>query len=317
MCGECKFLPANSSVPNGPTPVHVRMTDSRGHGRTGNSVLAMFNAMKLAYACKSILSLPSNDNLGVFHHQGSFFNFSQRPGNASSHPLCEQELVQGNARTFFQSQVPIELAQVVTHDLWACMRQFLGICVEGLCSNQLSARDGVLTVHLRHGDISPPGFLFQHNHTYQQPSLEYYYSIINFTNPKNVLFVEEDYSHGPIWKAFKKLHTFGISRFDIQFQSSSVREDLVTMLCAGMMVESFSTLMSTVRLGFATRRFSLCCENYFPEAQEVYRIETGTFNGGWHDNSAKEWVAMLLEGNEGKALVPWSCTDETLMDDAC
>ena len=317
VCGECKFLPVNSSAPNGTIPVHVKMTKSSGFGRTGNSVYAMFNAMKLAYACKSILQLPSTDDLGAFHPQGQFFNFSQRSGNASSHPLCTQELVEGHQKRFFWFHVPMELEPEVTHDLWACMRQFLGICVEGLCSNQLSAQDGVLTVHLRHGDIFPAGFLFQHNHDYQQPFLEYYYSIINFTNPQKIIFVGEDYSHGPVWKAFKKLHSFGMTRFDIQFQSSSFRDDLVTMLCARTMVESMSSLMRVVRLGFATRRFSTCCENHFPEAQEVYRVETGTFNGARHDNSAEEWVAMLLEGSDSNAVVPWICTAETLVDDVC
>lgn len=318
VCGECKFLPPSSSVPNGTTPVHVRMTKSSGYGRSGNSVDAMFNAMKLAYACKSILQLPSNDDLGAFHFQGQFFNFSLRPGNATSHPLCEQEFVEGHQKMFYGLHAPMELAPEVTHDLWTCMRQFLGICVEGLCSNQLSARDGVLTVHLRNGDIFPAGFLFQHNqHNYQQPFLEYYYSIINFTNPQKIIFIGENYNYGPVWKAFKKLHSFGMTRFDIQFQSSSFRDDLVTMLCARTMVESMSSLMRVVRLGFSTRRYSTCCENHFPEAQEVYRVQTATFNGARHDNSAEEWLAMLLEGNDGNALVPWICTAESLMDDAC
>lgn len=104
-----------------------------------------------------------------------------------------------------------------------------------------------------------------------------------------------------------------MTRFDIRFQSSSFREDLVTMLCAQAMVESMSSLVTVVRLGFATRRYSMCCENHFPEAQQVYRVEPGMYNGGRHDNSGDEWVAMLFHGN---APVPRLCTAKTLMDDA-
>ena len=144
--------------------------------------------------------------------------------------------------------------------------------------------------------------------------MDYYYSIINFTNPSKVIFVGENFNHGPVWKAFERLQFFGMTKFDIRFQSSSFREDLVTMLCARTMVESMSSLMTVTRLGFATRRFSMCCENHFPEAQQVYRVEPGKYNGGRHDNSADEWVAMLFHGNSP---VPRLCTtNQTLMDNA-
>ncbi len=129
-----------------------------------------------------------------------------------------------------------------------------------------------------------------------------------------VIFVGENFNHGPVWKAFERLQSFGMTKFDIRFQSSRFREDLVTILCARTMVESMSSLMTVTRLGFATRRFSMCCENHFPEAQQVYRVEPGKYNGGRHDNSADEWVAMLFHGNSP---VPRLCTtDQTLMDNA-
>jgi hypothetical protein len=189
----------------------------------------------------------------------------------------------------------------------------LGVCVKGLCSSQQSAREGVLTVHLRQGDIFPPIGEPAHE-LYQQPFLDYYYSIINFTNPSEMIIVGENFNHGPVWKTFERLHYFGITNFDIRFQSSSIREDLVTLLCARTMVESMSSLMTVTRLGFATRRFSMCCENHFPEAQQVYRLDPGQYNGGVHDNSANEWLAMLIHGNSP---VPRLCTtnDKTLMDD--
>lgn len=201
------------------------------------------------------------------------------------------------------------------NDMWTCLRQFLGVCVEGLCSSQQSARDGVLTVHLRQGDINISPLIGKPvPEPYQQPFLDYYYSIINFTNPSKMIIVGENFNHGPVWKAFERLQSFGITNFDVQFQSSSFREDLVTMLCARTMVESMSSLMTVTRLGFAMQRFSMCCENHFPETQRVYLVEPGQYNGGKHDNSADEWVAMLFHGNSP---VPRLCaTNKTLMDDA-
>ena len=329
LCGECEYmhcLSVNSSVL--PYAHVVRMTSSGGYGRSGNSVIAIMHAMKLAYACKSILELPSTDEHRSFDFQEKyrFFDFTQRQGNSSSHPVCDRELFEGNAAMFWGlsdelasngSSSALQLRYSWTnepelmHDLWTCMRRFLGVCVEGLCSGQRSAQDGVLTIHLRQGDISPPiGKRVPDN--YQQPFLDYYYSIINFTNHSEVIFVGENHNHGPVWTAFENLHSYGITRFSISFQSSSFREDLVTMLCARTMVESMSSLMTVVRLGFATRRFSMCCENHFPELQQVFHVEPGTYNGGRHDNSADEWVEMLLHGN---APVPKLCRAKTLMSD--
>ena len=120
--------------------------------------------------------------------------------------------------------------------------------------------------------------------------MDYYYSIINFTNPSKVIFVGENFNHGPVWKAFERLQSFGMTKFDIRFQSSRFREDLVTILCARTMVESMSSLMTVTRLGFATRRFSMCCENHFPEAQQVYRVEPGKYNGGRHGWETNEFA---------------------------
>ena len=106
--------------------------------------------MKLAYACKSILELPSTDKLRLFDFQEKyrFFDFTQRHGNASSHPICNRELIEGNTNTFWILSDELSTSQLryswtnepeVMHDLWMCMQRFLGICVEGLCSGQRSA----------------------------------------------------------------------------------------------------------------------------------------------------------------------------------
>jgi hypothetical protein len=142
---------------------------------------------------------------------------------------------------------------------------------------------------------------------YQQPFLSYYYSIINFTKPEKVIFVGEGLNHGPVWDAFEDLQSFGMTKYAIEFQSLSLGEDLLTMLCARQFVESRSTLMMALRLGHAVRRFSFACISAFPDAQQVYIVDTGEFDGGQHVNSAEEWVATLLRG---KASLPRLCTAE-------
>ena len=94
VCGECKFQFHNHSQSVNSTAHVVRVTQSGGFGRTGNSVATMMKAMKLlAYACKSMLELPSTDDYGSFDFQDEFrlIDFSQRQGEASSHPNCESD----------------------------------------------------------------------------------------------------------------------------------------------------------------------------------------------------------------------------------
>jgi hypothetical protein len=321
QCTKCEFLSSHNdpqNPPDGSTPKLVRMTSTGGYGRTGNSVVSMFIAMKLAYICKSTLELPRTDsNGGVLHFQERLFDFTQRPGEASTHLPCDRKFV-GNARPFFYAEklftnlsisdapdVPINAE--VNSKLWACMRQFLGICVKGMCAGHRAAQEGVLVVHLRQGDIYKPKYSGRVHIKYQQPFLAYYYSIINFTNPEKVIFVGEDVNHGPIWDAFEDLQSFEMTKYAIEFQSSNLTEDLLTMLCARNLAESKSTMMHILRLGFAVQRFTpyADCPSAFPKAQQVYLVDSGKFGGGNHTNSAEEWVAMLLHG---KAFPPRLCT---------
>ncbi|KAL3763774.1 hypothetical protein ACHAW5_000347 [Stephanodiscus triporus] len=78
------------------------------------------------------------------------------------------------------------------------------------------------------------------------------------------------------------------------------------MVCARKFVESNSTLMKVIRLGFATQRLShyACESSVLSKEQQVYHVDAGEFNGGQHFNSAEEWVAMLLHG---KASLPRLC----------
>ena len=327
-CRECEFWHSHrdpETLPSGSPPSLVRVTSTHhGSGRTGNYVTSLFLAMKLAYACKSTLELPRTDERGgAFHFQQRLFDFTQRPGNASVSPLCEEEFV-GSAGKFWSShrqkfkfdghgqdlyRGPVLATNVtgVDQKLWTCMRQFLGLCVEGFCTEHQSvAQDGVLVVHLRTGDIYKSNYSDRVNRKYQQPFLAYYYSIINFTNPEKILFVGEGGNQGPIWDAFEDMRSFGIAKFAIEFQSLSLVEDMQTMLCARKFVASYSTLMNVIRLGFATQRFSPypCDLNSLSKEHQVYHVDAGEFNGGEHVNSAEEWLAMLLNG---KSLLPRLC----------
>ena len=189
-------------------------------------------------------------------------------------------------RIIGETKIAIRISAEESNKLWDCMRQYLGICIQGLCTDHRAANDGVLTVHLRQGGIFRPDFSLKVHPSYQQPSLAYYYSIINFTKPEKVIFVGEDRNHGPFWDAFEDLQRFGLTKFDIEFQSSNLREDLMTMICAQKFVESKSTLMQLIRLGFAVQRFSLySCEN-LPKDQQTFHVDPGKFDGGNHSNSA-------------------------------
>ncbi|KAL3790886.1 hypothetical protein ACHAW5_000712 [Stephanodiscus triporus] len=341
-CAECKFLhvhrdPRGTPVVGSSPPMLIRMTNEAvaGFGRTGNIVTSAFLAMKLAYICKSTLELPIADVRGGAMRRsrgGRLFDFARRRGRASARLPCGRAFV-GNYADFWHlssahmsgwygpgcssglsgegwciddaTDVPMDAR--VENELWACMRQYLGYCDEGVCEGHRSARDGVLVVHLRQGDIYEPNYSGNVHRAYQQPFLSYYYSIINFTRPERVIFVGEGLNHGPVWDAFEDLQSFGMTKYAIEFQSLSLEEDLLTMLCARQLVESRSTLNLALRLGYAVRRFSFACISAFPDAQQVYLVDTGKFDGGQHVNSAEEWVATLLRG---KASLPRLCTAE-------
>ena len=298
---ECEFLLRShhdlQNLPNGSFPKIVKISNESQFGRSGNSIRSMFNAMTVAYLCKSALELPSTDSYGTFHFQEHLFDFTQRPGETSADFRCEQgEFVRTNREFFYIfNNTHVTVHAEVLNKLKNCMRHFLGICVQGLCADHRAAKDGVLVVHLRQGDIYPPNYSPKVHQLYQQPSLAYYSSIINFTKSEKVILVGEDKNHGPVWDAFEIMHSFGLTKFDIEFQSSNLREDMLTMLCAQKFVESKSTMMSVIRLGFAVQIFTHQRSCLQTKAQEVYFVDSGQFDNGRHSNSAEEWVAKLLE----------------------
>ena len=71
-------------------------------------------------------------------------------------------------------------------------------------------------------------------------------------------------------------------KFVIEFQSSTLTEDLLAMQCARNLVKSKSTMMTIVWLGFAVQRFTSYagCPSAFPKAQQVYFVDSGKFGGG-------------------------------------
>jgi hypothetical protein len=310
QCSECKFLRRHWNLhnfANGTLPKVVRMHGGQ-YGRTGNVIILMLNAMKLAYICKvAIELLLPDDSDNVFQLQEGLFDFTQRPGEASTDFQCEQDVDMDYGDFYWLfSKTDLPMDAHVLNKLWDCMQQFLGFCVQGFCKDHQATQDGVLVVHLRQGDIYPPDFDQGVYSTYQQLSLAYYFSIINFSNPEKVIFVVEDNNHGPVWDAFEQMHSYGMTeQFDIEFQPSNFREDMLTMLHAQKFVESVFTLMIMIRLSFAVQRFSFSCQvaccgvQFFqglPNMQQVYLVDPGQFAVGFHSNSAKEWVAMLLGG---------------------
>jgi hypothetical protein len=310
QCSECEFMHSHQDFlhyHNGTLPKIVRM-DGQTFGRTGNVVVSIFKAMQLAYMCKSAMELPvppcdkkcQRHSTNVFQYQLGWLDFTQRPGEASTDLLCDIDVV-GSYKEYF------EMSRFSVTDVWAlsmlwdCMRQYLGICVQGFCEGHRSAQDGVLVAHLRQGDIYLPNYSSNVVDGYHQPSLAYYYSVINFTKPEKVIFVGENSHHGPVWEAFGKLQSFGMIKFDIEFQTSTFGDDMMTMLCARKIVESISSLMIVTRLGFASQLFTSSCQmngwgvQSLPNAQEIYSVDPGPFADG-HSNSAEAWVASLLHG---------------------
>ena len=148
---------------------------------------------------------------------------------------------------------------------------------DGLAENDVTDEQTVV-VHVCHGDIYPSNFSSKHVlPEYGQPPLSFYLSVFDFVKPKRVIMVGELSFKGPVWKALQMLQKHKALRYNVEFRSGQFREDLRLMLCAKTFVESRSTLMSMVPLGFA-RRVLTSEECYRPDAsaplRKVYTCES-------------------------------------------
>ena len=396
-CGECPLASASLPDQQGQHKfVHLHLTTTLGYGRTGNYVMAMQNAFKLAYLCKAVLELPA------FDFQGNAFSFSSnrffdfrtvKPRDALRAPECTNTanntlyywFLKFGTRTRHPSEglpslryLPDVEDERVEKSMNVCLQRYLGICgdgddvgggggggggggdsgvvigggvavdsggdgsrvVEGAGSfgkgvtgpekkrhqqvdyippfcrglferEQSDESERTVVAHVRHGDVYPSNFTaLPVPLEYGQPPLSTYLSVFDFVNASRVILVGEPSSKGPVWKALKMLQANNALRYKVEFRSGNFRDDLRLMLCADTVVESRSTLMAVVRLGFASRIFTT--EECFrpvvagsAHVQKIYSCEASESYKKYyrqHLNEASEWVDALLHDSQAPRL---------------
>jgi len=326
FCGNCPYV--LSTLTQGNNFIHLKFTTTQGYGRTGNYVIAMRNALNLAYLCKAVLELPA------FDHQGNAFSFSSQRffdfrSVKEGSPLQAPECANTEKDTFYywflqfgthhRVQGSPHIRRLPAMDAQAstmtnrCLQQYLGICSEEEYCRGLRedvADEQTVVVHVRHGDIYPSNFSSKHVlPEYGQPPLSFYLSIFDFVRPKRVIIVGEPSFEGPVWKALQVLQKHKALRYHVEFRSEQFRDDFRLMICAKTFVESRSTLMSVVRLGFASRIFtSEECHRPVASAplRKIYSCDASDDYKKYylqHENSAAEWVDALLQSSQ----VPRAC----------
>jgi len=157
----------------------------------------------------------------------------------------------------------------------------------------------------------PGGFVER----YGQLPLSYYLSAFNFKPWREILIVSEPQRlTGPVLAELLLLNKTGFSPIPMRFQSSSWREDFLTLVCADHVVLSRSSISQFV-VHFGQGHKSYFAWTCLPGRNEtiMYQINsTPDDEETWdrvmhqHDNSAEEWVAMLL----AEAEAPAQCTSE-------
>lgn len=319
---DCPWVTSSYDYPN---TVEVTLETFEGYGRTGNYVISLRQAVDLALGCRKTIRLPHEDNRGhafKVNETFSVMDFTNVPG--SPHALCENVRfpLSGDARFFWflndtmtaivrderQSGILANLkggSSPASVRLESCVRKYLGICDEGYCSFPQTtghfdptASDS-LVIHLREGDIYreklfdpalPPRAVRMHG----QPPLSFYLQALRFIPWRNAAVVTHG-EQGPIRQALLLLN--GTLSSKLHFQMTNWFDDLRTCLCAANLVVSRSTLEAVYPLGFARKVFSLSCMGNAIGDKEIYRISIDSKDYEWfwgHDNSAREWVQMLL-----------------------
>lgn len=221
-------------------------------------MIALRNAISLAYVCRTGIELPQLNIVGkdVFDLSVEYqsLDFSSVPGAIWSSSRCRTD-IQGDVKYFHAFSEPQSKVTDKT-DLMFCLKHYLGMCQESYCQDQ-ELTDDTLVVHLRQG------VAFQHDAPvhplYGQPPLSFYFAIISFTKPQVILLISESDTIGPIWAAFRLFAKHQFAEVTIKFQSSTFREDFRTMICARQLVESRSSLTQVLRFGNAKKTFSTAC----------------------------------------------------------
>lgn len=317
-CDSCPF--ASASLPHGEF-IHLKLTTTDGYGRTGNYVIAIRNAVNLAYICKAVLELPAYDEKGNAFNFSSqrFFDFRSLKGEAPQVPECRNTEATAVHYWFLQfgtrhrdpaspaiRRLPaIDDARAITQ-INRCLQKYLGICsAEKYCRGLEDVTDKrTVVVHMRHGDVYRSNFTtVDISPEYGQPPLSFYLSIFDFVRPKRVIVVGEPSHKGPVWKALRMLQEHHALRYEVDFRSGRFRDDLRLMICAETFVESRSSVMTLVRLGFASRIFTAgeCYQLAFAPLTKIYTCDVSEGYKKYyqlsHTNEASEWVDALLESS--------------------
>jgi hypothetical protein len=301
----------------------IVMVDFSGYSRTGNYINAMRFAIDLAAACKKTIVLPVKDDENqAFTIDGKFsrLDFSDRNGPESA--VCDKISfpIKGNGGTFWSLLLKTNLSEDVSPDyletvssltpfVHMCVMKYLGICSEEYCrfpGDHAISGDNTLVLHLREGDIFPPGYESTkiHSPNYGQPPLSYYLQAINFKPWNDIVVVTQPGNVGPIHAALRVINGTRIGEFRLQM--SSWYDDLRTCMCAQNLVTSFSTLTETVfPYGFSKRMFSYQCQRDPLGLKEYYKIAVENYPPfDLHSNSAEEWVQTITHQVSGLKMCP-------------
>lgn len=276
----------------------VKITSTKGVGRTGNYVMMLEKALHFAYVCGAMLVLPTKDErghvlqLGNGHHLLDFSGHGVEPSN----PLCRN--VTDNARAFWARKMPTaKFTTTQKLQKRSCFQHYLGVCREDLCNDFYG--DSSLVVHVRQGDIFKANFSSSVNRNYWQPPFSYIISAMQFSNAKEVRFVGDCRGENlsPVWLQGKLLSMFELPRVPFYFQCSrNFFDDLRILLCAKTRVESNSSLNSLLKYGFAHTIYSYKCSHggTLDIVRYVIKFKQAM---GKHDNSPREWIEMLLKNS--------------------
>ena len=294
--------------------VDVNMTSFRGYGRTGNYIRSLKLAIDLAVSCKKSVQMPKTDDMAnafIINSSCHVLDFSQRSG--SENIFCQNISfpISGDAKYFWylKNFVP-DLTKDTREEymvaksnvlLKPCLQRYLGLCNRVYCqfepkSPLYVSSKNVLVAHLREGDIFKSNFNSDVHGGYGQPPLSYYLQAIHYKHWRSIIVVTQPGNVGPIRSGLIMLNK--TLQAPIHLQMSSWYDDLRTLLCAGSLITSKSTLEEIFKLGFASEIFSYRCLGTSQVGRDYFRIPIGAYSPfSNHTNSPTEWLEMLLHSS--------------------
>lgn len=311
-CPVCKYFPqANrySELTNGENV--LKMTSTKGFGRTGNYILSAARAVKQAHACKAVIILPEEDDyMDIYEPPAgtNILDFTSRPGGI--HPSCKNVYgLSGDASIWWNppamdiiSEEEMEFHRDYddeANEIAACLRRYFGFCSPTFCK-EFENLDSSLVLHIRHDDIFPANFDPNVDHGYGQPPLSYYLSAIGHKKWAEIIVVAQDsLSTSPVYQHLSMLSRLNILMSPILFRNSSWKSDFRLLVCAKNLVHSRSSLWMALDLGFARNIYSFRCMKPFQLDTSVYYIHFNQTRPFWkdHRNTAEQWIQILLDSS--------------------